>query len=50
MRINLSLLAMGLLGIASISCADSLMPQLHDVATYLADNSVLPLRNKPICS
>jgi hypothetical protein len=43
MRIRFSLLAIGLLGIASISRGDSLSPQLHDVASYLASNSVLPI-------
>jgi hypothetical protein len=43
LRIKFSLLAMGLLGLASISRADSLNTQLHDVASYLASNSVLPI-------
>jgi len=43
MRIKFPLLAVGLLGIASISRADSLSPQLHDVAIYLASNSILPI-------
>jgi len=40
---------MGLLGIASISRADSLSPQLHDVASYLAANSIVPSRNRQTC-
>jgi hypothetical protein len=43
MGIKFSLLAVGLLGLASISRADSLSPQLHDVASYLASNSALPI-------
>jgi hypothetical protein len=36
-------LAVGLLGLASISRADSRNPQLHDVTSYLASNSALPI-------
>jgi hypothetical protein len=43
MRIKFSFLAASLLAIASMSRADSLSPQLHDVASCLASYSVLPI-------